>query len=249
MAAVITNIVPTTELEAVNEMLSAIGENPLASGTDLSTVSATTQKDAYLAISTLRNTHRAFLGRGWKFNSEEGVEVSPTATHDWTDTDGQTTELNIFKKPMGVLRIRGTTACSENGDLDFVERRSKDYQETGAAVMVLYDRTYNRDGADSSVYPFIYIDAVWAFDFEDCPEAFRAAVFAAAARRFAGKIGFTGQLAVTQQDEALALRELEKSEGIPLNLNVLDTVDAQQIRGGRPRYGGGRYVRVRPGSA
>ena len=59
------------ELDAVNEMLEAIGETPLAS------LSGTLPADATIARSILTRTTKAILERGWHFNSEDDVEFTP----------------------------------------------------------------------------------------------------------------------------------------------------------------------------
>ncbi|WP_421276151.1 hypothetical protein [Aeromonas veronii] len=62
-------ITPTTELEAVNEILSSIGESPvnsLESGLD----------DANMALQVLRSVSRAVQSMGWYFNREFGFKLS-----------------------------------------------------------------------------------------------------------------------------------------------------------------------------
>lgn len=61
---------PTTKLEAVNIMLSTIGESPvnsLSSGL----------VDAELAETILENISKSVQGEGWHFNREEAFPVSP----------------------------------------------------------------------------------------------------------------------------------------------------------------------------
>lgn len=248
MAAVITSIVPTTEIEAINLMLASIGEAQLPLATDLS---AATQADVELAINTLRDTTREVQRKGWKFNTEGGLEVAPTGTVAWEDTDGVTTTLNVFKLPSGILKW-SQTLCSENGDLDLTERLSKQYTEGGppAAVLVLYDLAKNRDGADSGTYPYVYLDVVAGCNFEQMPEVARRFTAIRAARALAQRaLGSESLSRFAQGDEQIAYRDLESEQGIPMKLNVLETVDSQRILGGRPRYGGGRYVRVFPGGS
>lgn len=63
-------LTPTTELEAVNEALSSIGESPvnsLESGMD----------DANLALQFLRSVSRDVQSIGWYFNTEQGFRLSP----------------------------------------------------------------------------------------------------------------------------------------------------------------------------
>lgn len=246
MANVITTIRPTTELEAVNVMLASIGEAPLDSGTDLA---ANTLGDVELAIDILLGSTREVLSMGWRFNKEYGVEIAPTTTHSWVDTDGTTTTLNIFKKPVDLLAW-AQTVCPENQGLDLVERPSKDYEEGASSVLVLYDRAKNRDGADSSRYPYIYLDCTYSFDFTQLPESARRFITVRAARTFAQQIlGSESLRNFTAQDELWALRVLKREQGEPEALNIFDTADAWAAKGYRPAPHGGHSRRVYPGKA
>ncbi len=248
MPSVITSLAPTTELEAVNTMLVSIGEAPLAAGTDLST---STQGDVELSIQLLKECSRETQLQGWRFNHEPGLEISPTTTYSWVDTDGVTTSLNIFKLPSSSPRILRweQTVCSENNNLDLVERPSKKYTESAASVLVLYDRTKNRDGAEASVYPYVYIDATFAFNFEQLPESARRYIAVRAARQLAQKaLGSVEKSRFTSEDEAVALRSLVRDQGLTKRLNILNTSGASGHLGGRPRPFGGLSRRVFPGS-
>lgn len=60
-----------TELEAVNLMLSAIGESPI------NDLDADPTSDAAIAVSLLRDTSREVQERGWHFNSESEFPLAP----------------------------------------------------------------------------------------------------------------------------------------------------------------------------
>jgi Tail tubular protein len=233
MGQQITNLAPTTETEAVNAMLSAIGEAPVA---DASTA---TQADVAMAYNLLKWTTRELQSVPWRFNSEDGVEIAATAQVTWADSLGQLTLLNVFKLPTGLHQWR-LTPCRQNGDLDLVERPGKQYTETGVAVPILYDRTRNRDGADAVTYPLVYIDVLYAFNFEVMPETARRYATVVAGRRFTQQVLGSDTLAGFQgKDEQLALRSLRRDQGVAEDLNMLDTADAVMITGGRPRLFGG----------
>lgn len=80
---------PTSELDAVNEMLDAIGEAPIASldegGADVQT-----------ALNRLRSETRKLQMQSWSFNSEETYTLSP-------DEDGE------IALPANALRIDGSS--------------------------------------------------------------------------------------------------------------------------------------------
>lgn len=61
---------PTTELEAINEMLSAIGEAPI------STLAGDLTAEVQVAVNTLHNTSRKVQLRGWWFNEEDDFEIA-----------------------------------------------------------------------------------------------------------------------------------------------------------------------------
>jgi hypothetical protein len=62
---------PTTELDAINTMLSTIGEAPVNTVEDNGIV------DAVLARQILRATSREVQSRGWHFNTEKGYPLNP----------------------------------------------------------------------------------------------------------------------------------------------------------------------------
>ena len=66
-------LTPTTELEAVNEMLKAIGEIPVNTLDDLGFT------DAAVARDTLRTKWRELLTRGWYFNKDTDYTFTPAA--------------------------------------------------------------------------------------------------------------------------------------------------------------------------
>lgn len=64
-------LTPTTELEAVNEMLKAVGEIPVNTLEDLGFT------DAAVARTTLRTAWRELLTRGWYFNRDTAYTFTP----------------------------------------------------------------------------------------------------------------------------------------------------------------------------
>jgi hypothetical protein len=242
MAQVITNISPTTELQAVNAMLAAIGESPV------STLDGATQADVQMALNELLTATRELQNTPWRFNFEQGFEVAPAAMTLWTDSQNNTTGLNIFKVPSNVSSWR-MTFCTENGDLDLVQRPGKQYIEDGDPVPILYDRAHNRDGADAETYPFVYLDIIYSFNFEDLPETARRYITVVAARRFIQSVdGSTELYGFTARDEAIARRNFLRDQSEDQELNMLNTATAFMMLGARPRESGRTFVRVMPGS-
>lgn len=236
MPSVISSIRPTTELEAINVMLGAIGEAKLPANTDLSAV---TDASVEQAVEILRESTREVLTAGWRFNSLTGFELKPVGTQPWADSEGVTTTLNVFQVPAEVLAW-SQTPCAQMSGLDIIERKNQDY-----GALTLFDRVRNRPGATATR---LYIEAIFAADFADMPECARRYATVAAARRLAQRVGGgETEARFTQQDEMQAYRTLKREQGLSKNLNLFNTADAREVMGRRPAIGGGFQTRVYPG--
>jgi hypothetical protein len=64
-------LTPTTELEAVNEILATIGEAPL------NTLAGALPSDAATALTRLRSRSRSLQAKGWSFNMDFNFRMSP----------------------------------------------------------------------------------------------------------------------------------------------------------------------------
>jgi len=65
-----------TELEAVNVLLTTIGEAPV------NTLAGNQVTDVSIAKQILNEVSREVQSQGWHFNTEDGVELSPNATNE-----------------------------------------------------------------------------------------------------------------------------------------------------------------------
>ena len=99
---------PTTKLEAVNTMLTSIGEQPIQNMNDLAGLS-----DASIAEQILDNVSRAIQSRGWIFNTDLDVQM-------------QVDQYGEIKLSPDILRV-DTTSRVRDGDTDIVERGRKLY--------------------------------------------------------------------------------------------------------------------------
>ncbi len=237
MALVITNLAPTTELEAVNAMLSSAGEAPLPTGTDLSVATAS---DVVTALNILRNSTREVQSMGWKFNTEFGFQLAPNggSPYDWVDSAAVHTSINIFVPPANLLGFVISPIIEQQGYqfVDTVIRPSRKYVP---GTLVFYDRVLNRDGFPVVDRPYLYIDPVWAFDFEKMPEEARRFCTVHAARQFVQQVVGSQILAsFTDQDERLAFRNLKRAFGEEDDYNMLNNTDVSKHLGNRPRFGG-----------
>ncbi len=102
-----TVLTPTSELEAINTILSVIGESPISSLSDISSVA-----DAVTAQSILSEVSRQVQTKGWHFNTEKDFELSP-------DTFSQ--EIVI---PSNALRV---DPMGDDREVDAVQRGNKLY--------------------------------------------------------------------------------------------------------------------------
>ena len=81
-----TQITPTSELQAVNIMLSSIGEAPVNSITGTTTVDVSTAKNI------LDETSMSIQSQGWHFNTHENYKTLSL------DTDGKVPHLQTALK-------------------------------------------------------------------------------------------------------------------------------------------------------
>lgn len=243
-----------TELDAVNTMLSVIGEAPLPPGTDLGGV---TQSDVLIAINILREGLRSVLSESWQFNTEYGYEVAPVATnYPWIDSAGITTLLNVFLPPDGALRLSITKSSSQS-DVDAIVRFPRRWPvgtpggiaTVSSQAFVICDRRHNRDGFDQTRYPFLYVDPVWQMDFGTLPQEARTYIVIMAARRLAARaVGSQTLVSFTHADEIAALRQLKNAYGQPDNYNIFNNSGMSSYFGGRIRHSTGVVdPRLNPG--
>ena len=94
---------PTSKLEAVNVMMTAIGETPV------NTITSATTTDVSIAVTILDNVSREVQSVGWHFNSDQDYKLLPNSSSQ-------------VELPTNCLRIdtSGTSQAS-----DYVERSRK----------------------------------------------------------------------------------------------------------------------------
>lgn len=220
----LTPLVVTTELDAVNVLLAAIGEQAV------SDITVSTSADVELAADILRRVSVAVQTEEWRFNTEFGVQVAPDGTVAWTGVDGSTATLNVFAIPANVLSY-SLTQSSEQISLNAMTKRSVNYQDaTPATILCIWDRDKNREGWDSSRYPFLYIDPVYVLPFEELPQVAREYIVQRAGRMFAERsVGSSEVASFSEKEEFKALRNLKRKESIEDDLNVIESSDTIRI--------------------
>lgn len=101
--ASITEMVPTTKLEAVNQLLRSVGERPVNDLTD------TRRLDVVNAIDSINKEAKRLLLVGWWFNIEKGVTLTPNGNG----------ELVL---PNNALKFRLSRGTAYSSGLKLVER-------------------------------------------------------------------------------------------------------------------------------
>lgn len=102
-----TVLTPTSELEAINTILSVIGESPISTLSEISSVA-----DAVTAQSILSEVSRQVQTKGWHFNTDKEITLSP---------DTYSGEITV---PSNCLRVDSVT---DDRDVDVVQRGNKLY--------------------------------------------------------------------------------------------------------------------------
>lgn len=93
-------ISPTTELEAVNIMLSAIGESPISSFEEITA-------DVAIARSVLTEVCKAVQLEGWQWNTEDDYPLIPDATTGRIKLNPNTVRVHFNHPQDEELVIRG----------------------------------------------------------------------------------------------------------------------------------------------
>jgi hypothetical protein len=111
-------------LEAVNTILSSIGERPVASLED------STRLDVVHAIKALTETSKLVQIRGWWYNTEEEVSISPTIDDEIIIpgnvrkidlTDKNTTKKYVFRgSKLYDLETRSYDVFTESVEVDWI---------------------------------------------------------------------------------------------------------------------------------
>jgi len=92
-----TGLSPTTELDAVNQLLFVVGESPV------STLDENTLVESGMALRLLRNESRALQMKGWNFNTDEHVTLPAD------------TITGVIQLPLNTLSITFQEADKDGG--------------------------------------------------------------------------------------------------------------------------------------
>ena len=177
----------STELDAVNQILSAVGQAPVTT-LDLQ------NPEVYTVLQTLRDTSREIQSEGWNFNTEYNVKMTKNSD-------------NTIDVPYNVLQI-DTNKGQHSDDYSVIQKDGKLYDK--------YHHLFD-DRDEFKFTKDIYCDIIYFYSFNNLPFAFQAHVIAKAARKVATKlVGNTDLVRVLSIDEEqtkAALMEYETRQG------------------------------------
>lgn len=175
----------STELEAVNEMLRSIGASPVNS------LTGPLPADADSAHRLLRLTTRELCIRGWVFNTEKAVELSPNGAGE-------------IALPDNTLRV-DTVACDAKTDVTYRAGKLYDRREH----TFVFDRSVTVDL--TVLIPFVDLpeNARWFITVR------------AARKLQSGSMGSAQLAGFTQADEAAAIAILLDTEAEDGDYNMV----------------------------
>ena len=149
-----------TELQAINEILAAVGQAPVTS-IDLDQNDNPTNPDVAMARETLQQVSKEVQSEGWSFNREFDYPIEP-------ETDG------CIRIPNNVLQMDLSTDKYGNLNKDSVRRDGKLYDKL--------NHTYDWGGKT------VYCDITWLFAWEDLPRPIQDYIINKASAVFAQRI-------------------------------------------------------------
>ena len=177
----------STELDAVNQILSSVGQAPV-------TTLDMQNPETFTVLQTLRDVNRQVQSEGWTFNTERLVKFSPAA--DKTITI-----------PYNVLQL-DVNVSKHFDNYDVVRKDGKLYDKYWHQKSDKLEYEFDED---------IYCDVVYFYRFNDLPYAFQAHIIAKAARIAATKlVGSAEQvqlLALEEEATKASMMEYETQQG------------------------------------
>jgi hypothetical protein len=206
----LVNLRATTETDAVNTMLAAIGEAPISNADNA------TQPDAMLAINILRELCREVLTEGWRFNTKYNVELQPD---DEIEIDG--TVMHLFEVPIDMLRFDATL---DIGEFPYV-------YAANFVVPAFYDLNNQRAHFPTSTLQLAR--AIYYVGWPYMPETARQYVLKLAVNRFVETLGTREQVYFSTEDVERSRRLLERDQRITRRFNIFRGSEFFDVMGGR----------------
>lgn len=195
----------TTELNAVNTILSGIGEPPVT------TLDGQTNADAAIAQNILLEINREIQTMGWHFNTQFDVEFQP-------NTDGE------IVLPTNVVRI-DIDPRVRSGTPDMVSNLTDNRDITQRGTK-LFNKTKNTFVFEKNVK----VTVVYLLEFTELPEAARRYITVKAARVFQDRmVGSQKHHNFTRGDEIRALALMKEFEMDTADYTIFGNYDTLRI--------------------
>jgi|TARA_X000001388_G_scaffold33845_1_gene23880 hypothetical protein len=184
----------STELDAVNQILSAVGQAPVTT-LDLQ------NPEVYTTLQTLRDVSREVQSEGWYFNTEHDVEFTPNSSDEIPVAD-DILQIDANRE----AHLDNFAIIVKDGKLyDKYHHKHSDRDEFKFPATILGTGDH------------LHCDVVYFYQFNNLPYAFQAHVIAKSARKVATKlVGNTDLVRVLSIDEEqtkAALMEYETRQG------------------------------------
>ena len=182
-----------TELEAINTLLSVIGESPVDALPSLTTADIT---DAALARKTLTEVKRDVLAEGWSWNTDIGYPITKNAS-------------NEFALPSDTLRV--TFHPSSYPYMEYVQRGLK-----------VYDKNLRKFNFGDVVDKVTVNELIRNIDWDQCPHAGQQYITIRSARIYSDRfINSNVIYQYTIADEEYARNQLIRAEEAGQQNNML----------------------------
>jgi|TARA_Y100000401_G_scaffold111337_1_gene109493 hypothetical protein len=191
----------TTELQAVNTMLSAVGEPPI------NNLEGNKNADAAIARNILTEISREIQAMGWHFNSQNKVKFTP---------DSSSKEIALAENIVRVdLDDTLNNTSTSTDQRDITQRGPK-----------LFDRTNNTYEFTKDVTARV----VYVLDWDELPEPVRRYVTVKSARVFQDRmVGSERHHSFSKEDEVRAFALLKEFEGETSDTSIFDNYDVYRI--------------------
>jgi len=191
----------TSELEAVNTMLSAVGEPPINSLDDQKNA------DAAIANNILTEISREVQTQGWHFNTQRDMTLSPDSTTKYITLPASVVRADIDHA--------STNSTLSADDRDVAQRGSR-----------LFDRKNNTYEFTTDVKAEI----IYVLDWDELPEPAHRYITVRAARIFQDRmVGSQAHHSFSQMDEFRSLALLKEFESDTAEHSIFDNYDIFRI--------------------
>lgn len=186
-------VIASTEIDAINTMLTTIGESPVNS------INASTA-DTRIAQLILQEVDRATQSRGWNWNTEKDVVLTPNGSN----------EIVLASNV-----VRADVNRQEYPDVVVVQRGTK-----------LWDKKNKR----FLFYSALKAEVVYLLPFADIPEQARYYIVVRSARLFQQRmIGDSTGSAFSAEEETTAYMALQDSEDETADHNIFNNYDVAKV--------------------